>query len=164
MLVFLSDAGCMESFLSRLWVGLGRLPKPCFPLGRPVMPRPRWVPCASPCSPPGAKPTLPLPTAGCAGVFQPRSHRQLLRRGWEAPGVPPAGAVSHGERREQSSPGTKHRKVVPIKWEIPCVELTLTPYVLFGCQGRVFEQERRLSSCLQDNDQLLPPLLKQGIK
>lgn len=36
----------------------------------------------------------------------------------------------------------------------------LTLYFLFGCKCRAFERKRRCNSCLQDNDQLLPLLIK----
>lgn len=159
MLAFISAAGCTESFLSRLWVGLGWLPKPCSPLCRLVMPRTRWVPCASPCSPPGMKSALLHPAAGFSGVFHlctPQAAVEGLQRLLTYLLLV---VINQNEWREQISPGTKHGEIFSIKWEVSCVELTLTPYFLFGCKGRVFEQTRRLNSCLQDNDQLLPLLI-----
>lgn len=150
MLTFISDSGCLES--SRLWVGLGQLPKPCSPLCRLLMPCSRWVLCASPCSPPVMESALLCPTADFGGVFHqctPRAAAEGLQRLLTYLLLV---VVNQNEWREQISPGTKHGEVFPIKWEISCVELTLTP----SCKGRVFEQTRRLNSCLPDNDQLLP--------
>lgn len=89
--------------------------------------------------------------------FPPMHPTGCCGRTAETPYVPPAGGRQPKRvERADFSRNKTHGEVFPIKWEISCVELTLTP----SCKGRVFEQKRTLNSCLPENDQLLPLPIK----